>query len=393
MTTPTVIAATTNLKGSLLDDAAREIIRKGLLGKHEIYWRDYQPWLKTCGYQLRPRFQPDWVPSWQGSEYSLLNPPEDGLRLVRAAVIDATLIKDGKRVTLKRVNKEDHPNELEITQLWSSEALSNDPQNHCIPLLDVLYPPNHPDHLIMVLPFLRTYDTPRFDTFGEVIDCVDQLFKGLQFIHRQHVAHRDIHPGNIMMEGEVICPGSWHLHNNSLAPDGRTRAKNFTRTQRPPKYYFIDFGLSSQYDPSEADPLELPVIGGDKTVPEFQTSGTLFNPFHTDIYYMGNFVRENFIDGKASYTHGHYGMKFLQPLISDMVQDDPAKRPTIDEVVVRFEEMCKRLGSWKLRSRPAPRNAFVPYTISRVCRHWVRRVGYVIRRIPPIPSGWQKNKA
>lgn len=36
-------------------------------GKHhqgERFWVDFQPWLKSCGYTLRDRYQPDWVASW-----------------------------------------------------------------------------------------------------------------------------------------------------------------------------------------------------------------------------------------------------------------------------------------------------------------------------------------
>ncbi|TFK74344.1 hypothetical protein BDN72DRAFT_813280 [Pluteus cervinus] len=370
----------------MITEEAREVIRKGLLNKNEIYWRDHQPWLQTCGYQLRPRYQPDWVPSWQGSEYPMHRPPEDGYRLVRAAVNDATRVADGKRVLLKRVKREDHPEEVGITQLWSTEVLSGDPQNHCVPLLEILHPPNHADHVILVLPFLQKYNVPRFDTFGEIVDCVEQLFKGLQFIHHQRVAHRDISQANVMMEGDKLCPGGWHHRDRRRAPDGRTWAKFFTRTQCPPKYYFIDFGLSCQYDPSEENPLEPGVMGGDKTVPEFKTSATLFNPFHTDIYTMGNLIREHFIEGSHKpHIKGHYGMEFLQPLINDMVQDDPKKRPTIDEVVVRFEEIRKGLGSWKLRSRPQPKKEFIFKAIPHICGHWIRRVGYVVRRIPPIP--------
>lgn len=45
------------------------------------------------------------------------------------------------------------------------------------------------------------------------------------------------------------------------------------------------------------------------------------------------------------------GVEFMAPLIADMVQDDPSKRPTIDEVVARFEKLRKALPWWKLRSR------------------------------------------
>jgi hypothetical protein len=36
-------------------------------GKHypgERFWVDHQPWLKSRGYTLRDRYQPDWVASW-----------------------------------------------------------------------------------------------------------------------------------------------------------------------------------------------------------------------------------------------------------------------------------------------------------------------------------------
>ena len=34
------------------------------------------------------------------------------------------------------------------------------------------------------------------------------------------------------------------------------------------------------------------------------------------------------------------GVEFMASLVSEMVQDDPAKRPTMDEVVERFNQVC-----------------------------------------------------
>lgn len=34
----------------------------------EVHWRDRQPFLQTKGYMLRPRYRPDWIPSWQGRD-------------------------------------------------------------------------------------------------------------------------------------------------------------------------------------------------------------------------------------------------------------------------------------------------------------------------------------
>ena len=37
---------------------------EGRLYQAELFWRDHQPWLKECGYLLRPRYLPDWKASW-----------------------------------------------------------------------------------------------------------------------------------------------------------------------------------------------------------------------------------------------------------------------------------------------------------------------------------------
>ena len=34
------------------------------LDELEFFWRDHQKWLEKCGYMLRPRYKPDWQPSW-----------------------------------------------------------------------------------------------------------------------------------------------------------------------------------------------------------------------------------------------------------------------------------------------------------------------------------------
>lgn len=48
------------------------------LRSYEIYWRDHQEWLAERGYMLRPRYKPDWVPSWKDTNE---NPAifEDGM--------------------------------------------------------------------------------------------------------------------------------------------------------------------------------------------------------------------------------------------------------------------------------------------------------------------------
>jgi hypothetical protein len=47
--------------------------RPGVLSTDEIWWRQHYEWLKGRGYLLRPRYAPDWVPSWEGSKRAAFN--------------------------------------------------------------------------------------------------------------------------------------------------------------------------------------------------------------------------------------------------------------------------------------------------------------------------------
>jgi hypothetical protein len=94
-----------------------------------------------------------------------------------------------------------------------------------------------------------------------------------------------------MMDGSMF-PEGWHFVNYDSKRDEVTvDAKYYNRRQRPPKYFLIDFGISRRYDPKDGPPLEHPIMGGDKSVPEFQKSVEPCDPFATDIYYVGNLIR------------------------------------------------------------------------------------------------------
>ncbi|TFK74335.1 hypothetical protein BDN72DRAFT_760235 [Pluteus cervinus] len=343
----------------------------------EFYWRDRALWLETQGYKLRPRYQPGWAPEIPNLENVPLN-DEEFVAMAVPAVVDATRTKDGKRVLLKRIVKSDHPFEAGLTKLLSAEPLSADPLNHCIPVLDEISPPNEPGVTYLVLPFLQQLTCLPFDTFGEIVDFVKQLFTGVQFLHHHHIAHRDIGIPNVLMEGEQMFPEGWNHFRGHRTPRGNKHSTFFRRSIQPPKYYIIDFGLSRQYDATETNPQEPPIGGGDRSVPEFKTNKEAFNPFQTDIYYTGNLIRRLIMTG-------YYGAGFLDPLIKDMIQKDPEKRPTIDEVITRFEAICKNLSDRKLRSRPIPRKGKIIKGIRNHLEHRKRMREYIEQGIPPIP--------
>ena len=105
---------------------------------------------------------------------------------------------------------------------------------------------------------------------------------------------------NIMMDPHNMFPDLYHFvskHSNRTF-DGK--ARYFTRTRRPCKYYWTDFGLSCRYEPDESNPLEDPILGGDRSVPEFKEDETIpRNPFYTDVYYLGNLIREDFLQVRS----------------------------------------------------------------------------------------------
>jgi hypothetical protein len=100
-----------------------------------------------------------------------------------------------------------------------------------------------------------------------------------------------------MMDASDMYPDSFHPVALGKTRDFNGTAKYHTRTQKPPKYYFVDFGISGKYDPANGPPLDEPIIGGDKSVPEFQGNKALerSDPFPTDVYYIGNLVRRDFL--------------------------------------------------------------------------------------------------
>jgi hypothetical protein len=82
----------------------------------------------------------------------------------------------------------------------------------------------------------------------------------------------------------------------------------------------------------------------------------------------------------------YQGFEFLEPLVNDMVQDDPTKRPTMDDVVTRFSEIKNKLSTWKLRSRIARKDEIWLVTACKAVRHWYWTVGYLLGRKAAIPE-------
>jgi hypothetical protein len=88
--------------------------------------------------------------------------------------MDGIRIQDHKQVMFKKVLHEEGPHELYIANLFSSPSLRDDPSNHCVPLLEVIELPQNGEKL-MVMPFLRPFNNPPFQTYGEFVAFFMQI--------------------------------------------------------------------------------------------------------------------------------------------------------------------------------------------------------------------------
>ncbi|KAJ3556604.1 hypothetical protein NM688_g1936 [Phlebia brevispora] len=314
---------------------------RGALNSGEIWWRDQGDWLEQHGYTLRRRYKRDWKPSWEGTKKQFWQ-CEDGIPLLYSQFMDATRTEDKTMVGLKKVTPTNSLHEIEFCHILT--LLPPEERNHCVPILEILRVPDGSAD-ILVMPFLRDFSDPPFQSVGEVLEFCRQLFDGLDFLHDHGIAHRDCHGGNIMMDPSHMYPQMFHPLNPDMDRTLTKKARHFSRTDRPVKYYFIDFGISEQYPSHDGAPTaSAPVhVGGDRTVPEFQTSAATHDPFPTDVYYIGNLVREYILQK-------YRGLETLEPLIHDMVQDSPAARPSAKEVVKRFNALRDAKAS-PLRSK------------------------------------------
>ena len=99
-----------------------------------------------------------------------------------------------------------------------------------------------------------------------------------------------------MLDPSGMFPDSFYPADPQKSKDFRRNVKMYSRTRRPSRYLLIDFGHSRIYDPANGPPLDEPLSGGDKSAPEHQDGKTLCNPFPTDVYYIGNLVREDYME-------------------------------------------------------------------------------------------------
>ncbi|KAF8524253.1 hypothetical protein BU17DRAFT_84816 [Hysterangium stoloniferum] len=219
----------------------------------EDFWTTNRLLFKYLGYKLH---QPG---RKQNKTKNHLNSP---------AIMAATRISNGAVVQLKKISLSKHGNEFSIATHFSSKLLASEPQNHCIPVVEVIKIPKDESIVVLVFPNFLSLRDAKFETRDDIMEFLGQIFE-MEFI------------------------------------DVRLTSRNIT---------------------------------------------TMSN----------NHKRKRNVD-------------FMLALVTDMVQENPAARPTIGEVVERFDHMRLNLKSAEILNAEE-----LKYTIRR---SWLRRLW--LRRFRP----------
>ncbi|KAN0097887.1 hypothetical protein V8E55_002333, partial [Tylopilus felleus] len=115
---------------------------------------------------------------------------------------------------------------------------------------------------------------------------------------------------------------------------------------------------------------------GDMEVPEFQNSNDACNLFVTDVFYIGNTIKKDFLI---------VSFNFMKPLISGIVQQDPAKHPKMDEVVAQFNDIQDKLSCHTLYSHVVDVDEdLLDWGVCTIS-YWKCWIGFLTRGIPAIP--------
>ena len=153
------------------------------------------------------------------------------------------------------------------------------------------------------MPLLHRYNEPKLTSIGDTIQFFSQLFEvcslvvecvvklyhsqGLQFMHKSLVAHRYVFLESTLSYLDTSGSDCMTLH---LMVDPNSV---------PRRYYYVNFHLSRQFE-NNSYAYTQPAHGGDWNVSEFGMNSDCYDPFPTDIYYIGNLIQEDFL--KVSQT-------------------------------------------------------------------------------------------
>jgi len=210
--------------------------------------------------------------------------------------------------------------EFEIWKMLDSAKLRSDSRNHTVPVRSVLFfapdftavgfTPQASDlRVFVIMDSFGTLTDPHQDhvypiirSSEEYFDMAIQVAEGVQFMHEQGLAHRDL----------------WH--RNVL----------FNEQAGNRRWFFIDFQYSIHFPKPWLVP---PLAEGDGGMfePEaWDRSTSRYNPFHADVFCLGEILQGVYYHRSNAPIQAE--SESLASLWELMSERDPTKRPMIEHV-------------------------------------------------------------
>ncbi|TFY54532.1 hypothetical protein EVJ58_g8807 [Rhodofomes roseus] len=268
------------------------------LTEQEETWSLRQFMFRCHGYMLRPRLRPGWMPSWRlAGEYA--NPfhfedskalPKYRSDVVRGA-IDAKRISDGKLVHIKCIKSKSAEHQI-------AKMLLGDDATNTMPVIDVFESEDNHKDAFIVTPFLRSADSPPFESVDDILDCGEQLLENLVALHAKGIAHRSITMRDLALDASPLYPQGFHPVQDDCLPDAVTPTSPLSRRRARVSYYIINFSTAMRmpepYDrtkPAMLDVGRYAWHGRSATPPELVAVNmglrTQYNPFLLDVWLLG----------------------------------------------------------------------------------------------------------
>lgn len=111
-----------------------------------------------------------------------------------------------------------------------------------------------------------------------------------------------------MMDAQKMYPEGFHSVVSGMKKDMSGKAKHLTHTEACPKYYLTGFTWATQFALDDPNPVTNFMYTQDRSVPEIWNGPScddanmrkdldvaLFDPFATDVYYIGNSIKHCFL--------------------------------------------------------------------------------------------------
>ncbi|KAF9041530.1 hypothetical protein BJ165DRAFT_1548157 [Panaeolus papilionaceus] len=224
--------------------------------------------------------------------------------------------RNGRDVVIRIVSSSLNPTtELRILRHLRSSAVSKDPRNITIPIIDEqeIY-----GLIFIVMPRWDHAWNHDFGSVNELMDASEAFLKYLEFLHEHRIAHMDLHRDNTAI--------------NTIVSVGSSYTKGLRRPDDT-HYAVFDFGASYMYPrdtPLDSVQEVRDVVGWG--IEGLVEPNVPFNPFQVDVAAMGRLIAS--------------GLRIMEedipeivPFVEGMYHKDPKRRPTAHGALGQFQKI------------------------------------------------------